>query len=97
VATRVLELSLRETRAVRAALAEAGATEPLRIDEMPVWPGRRHLAMETASIWPICRALIHVAREVPGDELRARVCMARPELDALYTRVVSHWAMVAGF
>ncbi|TCJ31014.1 hypothetical protein [Nocardioides jejuensis] len=96
MATRELELSLRETRALKAAFVVAGTPEP-RIDEVAIRPGRRRLVMESTSLSPICRSLIHVAREVPDEELRARVGIARPELDALYTRVVAHWAMVAGF
>ncbi|MDO7867229.1 hypothetical protein [Nocardioides jiangxiensis] len=95
--TRELELSLRETRAVRAAMAEAGAAVRLRSDEAALRAGRNRLVLEPTCLPPVCRSLVHVAREIPAKELRARVGIDRSELDALYTRVVAHWAMVAGF
>lgn len=84
VVNAIAELSAREERAVRAALREASAAGVVRTNEGTAPP-----------VVLICRALRHAAREIPRREMPARLGISRPELDALFGRVVALWALEA--
>lgn len=91
-----LELSARETRAVRVALVEARRSGHVVAAHAIVASGQGRLRVDAATVEPICRLLTHVAREIPAREMPARLGIGRAELDALFARVVARWARLAG-
>ncbi|TCJ31033.1 hypothetical protein [Nocardioides jejuensis] len=90
------ELTARETRAVRVAVTVARSAGVVGVSDVIAVPVQGRFVVDTQALAPICRSLTHVAREIPPQETRARLGIARPELDALFARVVARWAYVAG-
>lgn len=97
VMSETFELTARETRAVRAAVAEARSSGVVDEGEALLKHVEGRLVVDSASLGPICRSLQHVAREIPRHQMRARLGIAGSELEVLFGRVVARWAFLAGF
>lgn len=90
------ELTVREARAVRVAVAAARTSGVVAGADLLAVPVQGRFVVDTRLIAPISLSLAHAAREIPPHETRARLGIARPELEALYARMVARWAVVAG-